>query len=51
MYKDIAIGVKQASDEDSVAVEGLGDLSNGTYREIMIKRIVMKQIEKRDWNT
>ena len=30
----MTVGVEQASDEDSVAVQGLGDLSDGTYKDI-----------------
>ena len=46
MNKDMTVGVEQASDENSVAVQGLGDLSNGTYNEIIVKS-VMKQLQKR----
>ena len=38
----MTVGVEQASDEDCVAVQGLGDDSNGTYRNhIEDKRIAM----------
>ena len=37
MYKDVTVGVEQASDEDPVAVQGLGHDSNGTYNEALNK--------------
>ena len=43
MNKDMTVGVEQASDEDSVAVQGLGDLSNGTYKDICKE---LKEIKK-----
>ena len=37
MYKDVTVGVEQASNEDPVAVQGLGHDSNGTYNEALNK--------------
>ena len=33
----MAVGVEKASNEDPVAVQGLGDSSNGTYKQSLDK--------------